>query len=104
MEIRRRVKALEEKCRPQKQPNTRYREYFSLVMGDPELKELALELADQQVEAYAKNPGLYERLQAGETIGDEELREAGIDPDLRKLCAAKIEEIKNRWEAEGRLH
>ena len=70
-------------------------------MGDPELKELALELADQQIEAYAKKPDLYERIQAGETIRDEELREAGIDPDLWRLCAAKIEKIKNRLEAEG---
>jgi len=101
MEIKRRVKALEEKCRPPRQRDTRYREYFSLVMGDPELKELALELADQQIEAYAKKPDLYERIQAGETIRDEELREAGIDPDLWRLCAAKIEKIKNRLEAEG---
>lgn len=103
MEIKRRVKALEEKWNPQKQPDTRYREYFSLVMGDPELRELVRQLADQQAEAYVKNPGLYERLRAGETVGDGELREAGIDPDLWRLCAVKIEEIRNRREAEGRL-
>lgn len=43
-----------------------------------------------------KNPDLDKRLRAGETVADEELREAGFDPDLLRRYNVRFEEVKNR--------
>ena len=87
MDIKRRVKSLEEKYKPTDRAQVRYRKLFDPIMRDPEARDIMRQIADKMVDA---RPEFHKRLK--EIVTDEELLAEGIDPELWRRGEAIIRE------------
>ncbi len=105
MEFKKRLESLEKKYAVPDGSKLLYRKMWPLVMGNPETKSLSRKLADQEVEAFEKDPelrdlflSLCERMEAGDSEAEKRFREAGIDPDLVRAANFKLGELREMAE------